>query len=168
MRKLALHWQILIAIVLAVVVGSFVKANTTDTFAPNIFSVPFVAIFDYVGTMFLNALKMIIVPLITSSIIVGVAGIGSGGNLGALGGKTLVFYATTTLAAILVFYRRRIWRLLSVDLWVIPLLIVGTLPAVAVGLAIKATPWGATLELSLIHISEPTRQPATSRMPSSA
>ena len=102
MRKLALHWQILIAIVLAVVVGSFVKANTTDTFAPNIFSVPFVAIFDYVGTMFLNALKMIIVPLITSSIIVGVAGIGSGGNLGALGGKTLVFYATTTLAAILV------------------------------------------------------------------
>ena len=102
MRKLALHWQILIAIVLAVIVGSFVKANTTDTFAPNIFSVPFVAIFDYVGTMFLNALKMIIVPLITSSIIVGVAGIGSGGNLGALGGKTLIFYATTTLAAILV------------------------------------------------------------------
>ena len=41
-------------------------------------------------------------PLITSSIIVGVAGIGSGGNLGALGGKTLLFYATTTLAAILV------------------------------------------------------------------
>jgi Na+/H+-dicarboxylate symporter len=102
MRKLALHWQILIAIVLAVIVGSFVKANTTDTFAPNIFGVPFVAIFDYVGTMFLNALKMIIVPLITSSIIVGVAGIGSGGNLGALGGKTLIFYATTTLAAILV------------------------------------------------------------------
>ena len=44
---------------------------------------------------------MIIVPLITSSIIVGVAGIGSGGNLGALGGKTLLFYASTTLAAIL-------------------------------------------------------------------
>ena len=60
------------------------------------------AMFDYVGTLFLNALKMIIVPLITSSIIVGVAGIGSGGNLGALGGKTLLFYATTTLAAILV------------------------------------------------------------------
>ena len=58
--------------------------------------------FDYVGTLFLNALKMIIVPLITSSIIVGVAGIGSGGNLGALGGKTILFYATTTLAAILV------------------------------------------------------------------
>ena len=34
--------------------------------------------------------------------IVGVAGIGTGGNLGTLGGKTLLFYATTTLAAILV------------------------------------------------------------------
>ena len=102
MRKLALHWQILIAIGLAVLVGSLVKSGTTDEFAPNIFGVPFVAIFDYIGTLFLNGLKMIIVPLITSSIIVGVAGIGSGGNLGALGGKTLLFYATTTLAAILV------------------------------------------------------------------
>ncbi|MEJ2275282.1 MAG: cation:dicarboxylase symporter family transporter, partial [Woeseiaceae bacterium] len=102
MRKIALHWQILIAIGLAVIVGSLVKSGTTDDFAPNIFGVPFVAIFDYIGTLFLNGLKMIIVPLITSSIIVGVAGIGSGGNLGALGGKTLLFYATTTLAAILV------------------------------------------------------------------
>ncbi len=102
MRKLALHWQILIAIVLAVVVGTFVKSGTTEDFAPNIFGVSFVAIFDYIGSMFLNALKMIIVPLITSSIIVGVAGIGSGGNLGSLGGKTLLFYGSTTLAAILV------------------------------------------------------------------
>jgi Na+/H+-dicarboxylate symporter len=45
---------------------------------------------------------MIIVPLITSSIIVGMAGIGSGGNLSALGGRTLLFYAVTTLAAIMV------------------------------------------------------------------
>ena len=102
MRKLALHWQILIAIVLAIIVGQAVKSATTPDFAPNIFGVPFVAIFDYIGEIFLNGLKMIIVPLITSSIIVGVAGIGSGGDLGSLGGKTLLFYASTTLAAILV------------------------------------------------------------------
>jgi Na+/H+-dicarboxylate symporter len=101
MRKLALHWQILIAIALAVFVGLLVKSGTTEDFTPNFLGVSFVAIFDYVGTMFLNGLKMIIVPLITSSIIVGVAGIGSGGNLGSLGGKTLLFYATTTMAAIL-------------------------------------------------------------------
>ena len=66
MRKPALHWQILIAIGLAVIVGLLVKSGTTDEFAPNIFGVPFVSIFDYIGTLFLNALKMIIVPLITS------------------------------------------------------------------------------------------------------
>ena len=102
MRKLALHWQILIAILLAIVVGYTINQVTTDANVPSVFGIAFVTIFDYIGTMFLNALRMIIVPLITSSIIIGVAGIGSGGNLGALGGKTLLFYGSTTLAAILV------------------------------------------------------------------
>jgi proton glutamate symport protein len=103
MRKLALHWQILIAIILAFVAGLWmfnVKEATGSQ--PGVFGIEFITMFDYVGTLFLNALKMIIVPLITSSIIVGVAGIGSGGNLGSLGGKTLLFYAATTLAAILI------------------------------------------------------------------
>jgi Na+/H+-dicarboxylate symporter len=103
MPKLELHWQILIAIILAAIVGGIVFNSFEATgVEPTLFGVRYLAIFDYIGTIFLNALKMIIVPLITSSIIVGVAGIGSGGNLGALGGKTLLFYATTTLAAILV------------------------------------------------------------------
>ncbi len=102
MRRLALHWQILIAIVLAGIVGSIVKQYTTDAVTPSLLGVSFVSMFQYVGAIFLNALKMIIVPLITSSIIVGVAGIGSGGNIGQLGWRTLLFYATTTLAAILV------------------------------------------------------------------
>jgi len=94
--RLALHWQILIAIGLAAIVGTLAG----DT--ASIGGVTFYAAFDFVGTMFINALKMLIVPLITSSIIVGVAGIGSSGDLGKLGGKTLLFYATTTLFAILV------------------------------------------------------------------
>jgi proton glutamate symport protein len=103
MRKLALHWQILIAIVLAGIAGSVIFEYRSSThLEPDIFGVDYVVIFGYIGKLFLNALKMIIVPLITSSIIVGVAGIGTGGNLGALGGKTLLFYATTTLAAILI------------------------------------------------------------------
>jgi Na+/H+-dicarboxylate symporter len=103
MRKLELHWQILIAIILAGIVGGYVH-NVFQTTGedPTIAGIKFISIFEYVGTIFLNALKMIIVPLIMSSIIVGVAGIGSGGNLGALGGKTLLFYAGTTLAAIMV------------------------------------------------------------------
>jgi proton glutamate symport protein len=103
MRKLALHWQILIAIILAFIAGLWmfsVKEATGNQ--PTVFGIEFIAMLDFIGEIFLNALRMIIVPLITSSIIVGVAGIGSGGNLGALGGKTLLFYASTTLAAILV------------------------------------------------------------------
>jgi len=103
MRKLELHWQILIAIVVAGIIGGYVfNAQAETGVDPAIFGVKYISIFEYVGTIFLNALKMIIVPLIMSSIIVGVAGIGSGGNLGSLGGKTLLFYAGTTLAAILV------------------------------------------------------------------
>jgi Na+/H+-dicarboxylate symporter len=102
MRKLELHWQILIAIILAGIVGGIVfNAFESTGVDPTLFGVKYLTIFDYIGTIFLNALKMIIVPLIMSSIIVGVAGIGSGGDLGALGGKTLLFYASTTLAAIL-------------------------------------------------------------------
>ena len=87
---------------MAAIVGGFVfNAFESTGIDPTLFGIKYLSIFDYIGTMFLNALKMIIVPLITSSIIVGVAGIGSGGNLGALGGKTLLFYASTTLAAIL-------------------------------------------------------------------
>jgi proton glutamate symport protein len=103
MRKLALHWQILIAIILAFAVGLWMfSAKSATGSQPVLFGIEIISMLNFIGTIFLNALKMIIVPLITSSIIVGVAGIGSGENLGALGGKTLIFYATTTLAAILV------------------------------------------------------------------
>jgi proton glutamate symport protein len=103
MTKLALHWQILIAIGLAVVAGYLVNVfGAGDPMAPQLFGVSFLTAFDYLGELFLNALKMIIVPLIMSSIIVGMAGIGSSGNLGALGGRTLFFYAVTTTAAILI------------------------------------------------------------------
>lgn len=94
--KLKLHWQILIAIFL----GGLAGWLTGDTFA--LAGVTAYSVYEFVGTLFLNALKMLIVPLIASSIIVGVAGIGSSGNLGRLGSKTLGFYLLTTLAAIVV------------------------------------------------------------------
>ena len=96
MLKLKLHWQILIAIIAAIIVG----ALTGEMAA--IGGLPLVSVFEFIGTLFINALMMLIVPLIASSIIVGVAGIGSSGNLGKLGGKTLLIYAFTSLSAILV------------------------------------------------------------------
>ena len=92
--KLQLHWQILIAIL----VGGISGWLTGDTWS--LFGVAAYSVYEFVGTLFINALKMLIVPLISASIIVGVAGIGGGGNLGRLGGKTVGFYLLTTLAAI--------------------------------------------------------------------
>jgi proton glutamate symport protein len=63
--------------------------------------VTFYGIYDFIGALFLRALKMIIVPLIASSIITGVAGVGSGKSLGRLGSKTLVYYIATSTLAIL-------------------------------------------------------------------
>ncbi len=95
-RKLALHWQILIALLLAVPVG--LAAGEQGA----LFGITFYSLFNFLGGLFLNALKMLIVPLVVSSIIVGIAGIGSSSNLGRLGGKTLLYYLTTSLLAILI------------------------------------------------------------------
>ncbi len=85
--KLKLHWQILIALFLAVLFGFYIPGG-----------VPYVA---WMGKIFLTALKMVIVPLILSSIISGVTSMGSGSNLGRLGLKTLTYYIFTSTMAIL-------------------------------------------------------------------
>jgi Na+/H+-dicarboxylate symporter len=58
--------------------------------------------FDFLGSLFMNALKMIIVPLIVASIITGIAGIGGTHGLGRMGAKTILYYMITSLLAILV------------------------------------------------------------------
>ncbi|RKD90124.1 dicarboxylate/amino acid:cation symporter [Mangrovibacterium diazotrophicum] len=85
--KMKLHWQILIALVIAVLFGYFF-ANQ-------------VQYISWMGDIFLRLLKMIIIPLIFSSIISGVTSMGSGKNLGRLGLKTLSYYLFTSLFAIL-------------------------------------------------------------------
>ena len=93
--RLQLHWQILIALLLAVVAGLLTGTET------GFLGITFYQLYEFIGTLFLNALKMLIVPLVVSSIIVGMMGIGSGEHLGRLGGKTLLYYASTSLIAIL-------------------------------------------------------------------
>jgi len=96
LMKLKLHWQILIALGLAIIVGLAVGADGM------VFGLNVNGALDFVGQLFLNALKMLIVPLIVSSIIIGVAGIGDSENLGRLGGKTIGYYAMTSTLAIIV------------------------------------------------------------------
>ncbi|HKI90192.1 MAG TPA: dicarboxylate/amino acid:cation symporter, partial [Draconibacterium sp.] len=85
--KIKLHWQILIALVLAVLFGYFVPEGVKYT--------------SWMGDIFLRALKMVIIPLIFSSIISGVTSMGEGKNLGRLGLKTLTYYISTSTLAIL-------------------------------------------------------------------
>ncbi len=56
----------------------------------------------FLGTMFLNALKMVVVPLVVASIIVGVTSLGDIRKLGRTTGKTLAYYMTTTGFSVLV------------------------------------------------------------------
>lgn len=94
--KIKLYWQILIALLLAVLVGWVVQPDTT------FIGISLLSVFDFIGTLFLNALKMIIVPLIMSSIIVGVSGLGASEAFGRLGGKTIGYYLITSTLAILI------------------------------------------------------------------
>jgi Na+/H+-dicarboxylate symporter len=56
---------------------------------------------DWMGKMFLRGLKMVIIPLIFASIVSGVTSIGSGKSLGRIGLKTITYYISTSLLAIL-------------------------------------------------------------------
>jgi len=87
MKKIQLHWQILIALILGIIYGLIL---------PN-----YVQYVSWMGDLFLRGLKMVIVPLILSSIISGVANIGSAGSLGRLSLKTFSYYVTTSLLAII-------------------------------------------------------------------
>ena len=63
---------------------------------------PLAAKVGWLGDLFIRLLKMIIVPLVLTSIISGVASVGAGAGLGRLFGKTLGYYVMTSLAACLV------------------------------------------------------------------
>ena len=94
--KLALHWQILIALLLAVIMGTWTGTEGT------IWGIHWLAIYTFIGTLFLNALKMIVVPLVVSAIITGISNIGENGGFGRLGLKTLSYYLFTSFVAIII------------------------------------------------------------------
>ena len=91
---LPLHWQIAIALALAVLVAWPSGPETT------LFGVALVDVLDFFGGLFLNALKMVVVPLIVSSIIVGVRNMAGQDAFGRVGAKTVGFYLVTGLIAV--------------------------------------------------------------------
>lgn len=92
MKKLALHWKIIIGMVLGII-----WALLSSSFGWSTFTINWI---DPFGTIFINLLKLIAVPLVLFSIISGVANIGDPKSLGRMGGKTLGIYLITTVLAI--------------------------------------------------------------------
>lgn len=93
MKKLALHWQILIGMVLGIAFG-FLMARigwgpefVRDWIKP-------------VGTIFINLLKLIAIPLIIASLIKGISDLKDISKFSAIGGRTILIYIFTTVIAV--------------------------------------------------------------------
>lgn len=92
MKKLALHWKIIIGMVLGII-----WALLSSTMGWSQFTINWI---DPFGTIFINLLKLIAVPLVLFSIISGISNLGSTSKIGRMGAKTLLFYLGTTILAI--------------------------------------------------------------------
>jgi len=95
-KKQKRPWSVFIAIILAAFVGTLLGKEQT------IFGIAFYSIFDLLGNVFLNALMLIVAPLVSSSIITGLARIGNDVSFKRIGLKTFSFYIGTSLLAILI------------------------------------------------------------------
>lgn len=105
MKRLATHWQILIALVLASVTALTLRAlfgGTDETSSGAKLVAGALESCRFVGDLFMRALKMIIVPLIVTAVVSGITGMKGVQGFGRLGLKTMAFYLTSSLAAILV------------------------------------------------------------------
>lgn len=92
MKKLALHWQILIGMLAGVLFG--LAAVKLDF---NQFVIDWIKPF---GTIFINLLKLIAIPLIVASLIKGISDLKDISKLSAMGGRTIGIYIMTTVVAI--------------------------------------------------------------------
>jgi len=92
MKKIALHWKILIAMVFGIL-----WSLLSGAFGLNDFTKDWI---DPFGTIFINCLKFIAVPLVLFSIIGGVANLGDPSKLGRMGFKTLGLYLITTVISV--------------------------------------------------------------------
>lgn len=110
-----LHWQILLGLLIGAGIGYLIGHDAVASLPADIApekagreaadratgTWAYLA-FDLIGDLFLQGLKLIIVPLVTSSIMLAIVNIGARGGFGRLGLKTLAYYLSTSLIAILI------------------------------------------------------------------
>lgn len=95
MKKIALHWQILIGMVLGVITGLLLASSPAGVNFVENWLAP-------IGTIFINLLKLIAVPLILASLIKGISDLKDISKFKQMGGRTVVVYVVTTVIAIII------------------------------------------------------------------
>lgn len=91
MKKFGLAFQIILGLALGIIVGAIFYGNPVVTSYLH----PF-------GDIFIRLIKMIVVPIVFSSLVVGVAGVGDIKRLGKIGGKTILYFEIITTFAIII------------------------------------------------------------------
>ena len=87
--------KIIIALILGAIVGL-----SLNLFAPNLFTTLDSYVFYPLGNIFTSSIKMLVVPLVLCSIILGTSGLGDPKQLGRIGVKTITYFLVTTAIAI--------------------------------------------------------------------
>lgn len=95
-----LHWKILISLMLSFIIGLWSNLNIDNQSPPPTWFTGLKETCQFIGTLFINGLKMVVIPLVLTSIICGVAKIGGESGFGRLGLKTIGFYTLTGFLAV--------------------------------------------------------------------
>ncbi|WP_304168651.1 glutamate/aspartate:proton symporter GltP [Lonsdalea britannica] len=94
-QKISLAWQILIALVVGIALGAFLHEHPTEKqwLIANVLSPA--------GDIFIRLIKMIVVPIVITTLVVGIAGVGDAKKLGRIGFKTILYFEVVTTIAII-------------------------------------------------------------------
>ena len=93
MKKISLHWKIIIGMFLGVIIGLIFSSFSGGSIYITNFVKPF-------GTIFINSLKLIAIPLILASLIKGISDLKDISKLSSMGLLTIMTYLTTTIIAV--------------------------------------------------------------------
>lgn len=99
-KNMGLTGKILVAMALGILLGLFLNYSGLNTEGSFVNTYLINGLFGIIGKLFVNSLKMLVVPLVLISLICGVCGIGDIRLLGRIGTKTFFMYMLTTALAI--------------------------------------------------------------------
>ena len=99
---MSLTIKVLVGVFLGILLGLFINLSGLNSQDGWINTYIVDGLFFVIGKMFVNGLKMLVVPLVFFSLICGVCGIGNLSTLGRVGGKSFLLYMMTTAIAIAV------------------------------------------------------------------